>query len=74
MYLLTYHHQTDYSQQTIGQTKVIQKVVPPEISKLNHALMNKKQEDQIPVFSRKKTRKNKMDSPTTDHTIRWILL
>ena len=36
--------------------------------------MNKKQGGQIRVFSRKKTRKNKMDSSTTPHTSQWIML
>ena len=30
------------SQQTIAQTKVIQEVVSPEVSTLNHAVVNKK--------------------------------
>ena len=33
------------SQQTNEQTKIIQEVVSPEVSKLNHAVMNKKQGD-----------------------------
>ena len=36
--------------------------------------MNKKQGDQIPVFSRKKTRKNKLGSSTSNHTSRWIVV
>ena len=35
------------SQQNIEQTKVIEKVVSPEISKLSHAVMKKKQGDQM---------------------------
>ena len=53
MYLLTYHQQTNWSQQTNKQTKGIQEVVSPEVSKLNHAVMNKKQGDQM-QFSLKK--------------------
>ena len=34
-------------------TKVIQEVVPPEVPKMNHAVMNKKQRDQM-QFSLKK--------------------
>ena len=47
MYLLTYHQQTNSSQQTNEQTKVIQEVVLTEVSKLNHALMKKKQGDEM---------------------------
>ena len=47
MYLLTYHQQTNWSQQTNEQTKFIQEVAPPEVSELNHAVMNKKQGDQM---------------------------
>ena len=46
MYLLTYHQQTNLSQQTNEQTKVIQEVVSPEVSMLNHAVINKKPGDQ----------------------------
>ena len=42
MYLLTYHQQTNQSQQTNEQKKVIQEVVSPEVTKLNHAETNKK--------------------------------
>ena len=46
--------------------KVIQEVVSPEVSKLNHAVMNKnkKQGDQIKCsfLYRKKTRKKKVNS------------
>ena len=62
-YLYNYHHQqTNQSQQTILQIKVIQQVVSTVVSKLNNALMNKKQEGQIQFFSQKKyenrTKKN----------------
>ena len=39
-----YHQQTNQSQQAIEQTKFIQKVVSLEVSKPNHAVMNKKQD------------------------------
>ena len=42
LYLLNYHQETYQSQQTKELTKVIQEVVSPEVSKLNHAVMNKK--------------------------------
>ena len=41
--------------------KVIQEVVSPEVSKLNHAVMNKKQGDQMQFSLRKKTRKKKIE-------------
>ena len=59
MNLLTYYQQTNYPLKTNEQTKVIQEIVSSEVSKLNHAVMNKKQGDQM-QFS--KTRKKKMDS------------
>ena len=41
----TYHHQqTNQSQETNKKTKVIQKRVSPEVTKLNHGVMNKKQD------------------------------
>ena len=43
MYLLTCHQQTNQSQQTNEQRKVIQEVVSPEVSKLNHTVMKNKQ-------------------------------
>ena len=52
--------------------KVIQELVLPELFKLNHAVMNKKQGDQI-HFSLEKTRKRKRIH-LTDHTSRWIVL
>ena len=42
--------------------KVIKEVVSPEVSELNHAVMNKRQGDEMQFFLRKKTRKKKMDS------------
>ena len=47
------HQKTNQSQQTNGQTRVIQEVVSPEVSKLNHVVMNKKQGDQM-LFSLEK--------------------
>ena len=44
-----YHQQTNKSQQTIEQTKVIQQIVWLEVSKLNHTVMNKKR-DQMHFF------------------------
>ena len=38
-----FHQKTNWSQQTNEQTKVIQEVVSPKLSKLNHAVMNKEQ-------------------------------
>ena len=54
MYLLTYHQQTNLSQQTNEQTKVIQEVVSPEVSMLNHTVINKKQGDQMQFSLEKK--------------------
>ena len=48
------HEQTSKSQQTSEQTKVIQNVVLPEVSKLNYPLLNKKQGDQIQLFPEKR--------------------
>ena len=53
-----YHQQTNYSLQTIEQTKVIQEVVSLEVSKLNHAVMNKKR-DKTQFFSKKCIEKTK---------------
>ena len=79
IYLLTYHQQTNQSQQTNRQTKVFQEVVSPEVSKLNHAEMSKKQGHlrSYAVFSRKKNRKKKMSSSnpsyqSMDCVIKWV--
>ena len=74
----TYHQQANYlvqlSQQTNEQTKVIQEVRPPEVSNLNHVVMNQKQEDQM-QFSLEKRLEKKLIHPTHQHhTIRWIVL
>ena len=55
-------------------TKVIQEVVPPEVPKLNHAVMNKKQRDQMQVFSKKRLEKRKWIHPTQYSTSRWIVV
>ena len=63
IYLLTYHQQTNWSQQTNEQTKDIQEVVSPEVSKLNDAVMNKKQGDQMQFsLKERQDRKKEMDS------------
>ena len=61
------------SQQTIEQTKVIQEVLSSEVSKLSHAVLNKKQGDQIQFSPEKRL---KMDSSplSNPHTGRWIVL
>ena len=41
------------------QTNVIQKVVSPEVSKLNHAVINKKQGDQLQFSPEKRLEKGK---------------
>ena len=48
------HQQTNKSQQTKEETKVIQKVVSPDASKLNHAVMNKKKQGHQMQFSLEK--------------------
>ena len=53
------HQQTNYSQQTIEQTKVIQDVISPEVSKLNYALLKKKQESQIQFSPEERLEKRK---------------
>ena len=45
--------QTNYSQQTNEQTKVIQEVVSPEVPKLNHVAVNKKRDQKCSVLSKK---------------------
>ena len=56
--------------------KVIKEVVSPEVSKLNHAVMNKRQGYEMQFSLRKKTRKKKMDSynpsyQSMDCVIKW---
>ena len=66
-----YHQQTNCSQQTIEKTKVIQEVVSPEVSKLNHAVLNKKH------FSLEKIQeKKKIDSSllSNHRTGGWFVL
>ena len=50
---------TNWSQQTNEQTKINQEVVLPEVSKLNHAVMNKKQGDQMQFSLEKRLGKRK---------------
>ena len=59
MYILTYHQQRNQSQQTNEQTKVIQEVVSLEVSKLNHAVMNKKRGDVMQFSLEKRLEKIK---------------
>ena len=73
MYLLTYHQQADSSQQTNEQRRVIQEVVSPEVSKLNHALIKKKQRDEMQLSLEKRLEKRKLIHPT-HHTSPWIVL
>ena len=56
---MMYHHQTNWSQQTIEQTKFIQEVVSPEVSKLNYTVMNKKQGDEVQFSPEKRLEKRK---------------
>ena len=56
--------------------KVIEEVVSPEVSKLNHVVMSKKQRDQMRFPLEKKTRKKKMDSSNPSYqsmncVIKW---
>ena len=55
------------------QMKVIQEVVSPEVSKLNHAVTNKNQRDQMQFSLEKRLKKRKCIHPT-HHTWRWIVL
>ena len=77
MYLLAYHQQTNQSQQTNEQTKVIQELVSPEVSKLNNPVKNKKQRDQKQFSLEKRlARKKRMKSSNPSHqsmdcVIRW---
>ena len=73
MYLLTYHQQANSSQQTNEQRRVIQEVVSPEVSKLNHALIKKKQRDEMQLSLEKRLEKRKLILPT-HHTSPWIVL
>ena len=73
MYLLTYHQQKHYKDE---QTKVNQEAVSSEVSKFNHAVINKKQGDQMQFSLRKKKRKKKMGSSnplyqSVDCVIKW---
>ena len=48
-----HHQQTNSPQQTIEQAKVIQEVVSPEVSKLNHVVMNKNKEIRCSFLKKK---------------------
>ena len=49
----------NWSQQTNEQAKINQEVVLPEVSNLNHAVMNKKQGDQMQFSLGKRLEKSK---------------
>ena len=77
-----YYQQTNYSQQINEQTKVILELVLTEVSKLNHAVMNKKQGDQMQFSLEKRLVIEKRKwihhicahSLSTHHTSRWNVL
>ena len=52
--LYNYQQQTNSSSQNSKETKVFQEVASPEVSKLNRAVMNKDQGDQMQKFSLEK--------------------
>ena len=54
-----HHQQANWSYQTIKQTRFIQELVSPEVSKLSHTVMNKKQEDQMQFSPEKRLEKRK---------------
>ena len=45
--LCTFHQEKNSFKQSNKQTKGVQEVISAEVSKLNHAVMNKKQGDQM---------------------------
>ena len=49
------------SQQNVKQTEVIQEEVSPEVSKVNHSVMNKKRGNKIEFSQEKKTQKKKKE-------------
>ena len=51
----------------------MQEVVSPEVSKLNHAVMNKKQGDQMQFSLERRLEKRNWIYPTY-HTSLWIVL
>ena len=53
--------------------KVIQELVSPEVSKLNHPVMNKKQGDQMQFSPERRLEKRKWIHPT-QHNSLWIVL
>ena len=52
-YSPTINNQTSLNK-PIRKQKLFKKLVAPEVSKLNHAVINKKQRDKMQFFSRKK--------------------
>ena len=65
-------HGNQHSQHPRKHTIVIQKVISPEGSKLNHSVINQTQGDQIRLSLEKRLEK-KLIHPT-HHTSRWIVL
>ena len=73
-----YHQQTNWSQQIIEQAKIIQKVVSPEVYKLNHAVMTRKQGGQMQssekkmFFQKKRLEKRKWIYTLVNLSSRWM--
>ena len=55
------------------QTKVIQEVVSPKVSRLNHSVMNKKQGDEIQFNLEKRLKKGKLIQHTSLSTHHFSL-
>ena len=68
MYLLTYHQQKHYKDE---QTKVNQEAVSSEVSKFNHAVINKKQGDQMQFSIKKKMGSSNPLCQSVDCVIKW---
>ena len=68
MYLLTYHQQKHYKDR---QTKVNQEAVSSEVSKFNHAVINKKQGDQMQFSIKKKMGSSNPLYQSVDCVIKW---
>ena len=60
-YSPTINNQTSLNK-SIRKRKLFKKLVAPEVSKLNHAVINKKQRDKMQFFLEKNTTKNRMKS------------
>ena len=71
-YSPTINNQTSLNK-PIRKQKLFKKLVAPEVSKLNHAVMNKKPRDKMQFFLEKILQKTKSYHPTY-HTSRWIVL